>query len=111
MENFDKQQLAELVRNFRRRANLSQEKLAQMLDVSLHTIWRIENNEGGKITLDTIYKLSNIFNTDLIALLAGHRSPRPETKRDRIKMIIDHLSEEQTDILLGILNSWKLIQK
>jgi transcriptional regulator with XRE-family HTH domain len=57
------------IKNLRKRKNFSQEKLARMVDVANNTIIKIESGENQNPTLETLQKISTVFNVSIDDLL------------------------------------------
>lgn len=68
--NYDSKLLGERVAKYRTEASLTQEQLAEKLDMSVASVSHIEN---GKVVCDlnVLIGLANAFNTDLSVLLYG----------------------------------------
>jgi DNA-binding XRE family transcriptional regulator len=61
--------LANNIMRLRKQKSLSQEKLARMVDVANNTIIKIESGENQNPTLETLQKISTVFNVSIDDLL------------------------------------------
>lgn len=66
--------IGQRIKELRERMGISQQRLADMLKVSRPTISQIEN-EGRKISVDELIKLSEIFNLSIESLLDLEKEP------------------------------------
>ena len=64
--------LATRVKNARKQAGLSQEKLAQMVDVSSSTIRNLERGENQGVSLWTIVDIAAVTNTRINEIIHGY---------------------------------------
>ncbi len=67
--------LGKRIKELRKRAEISQQKLAEMLELSRPAISQIENDER-KISADELVKLSEIFNLSVESLLNQTKQPQ-----------------------------------
>lgn len=92
--------IANNVRLYRKRENLTQVELAERADLSLDSIKRIE---GGKRTmsLENFLRLSDALNVPVSFILYAQEDMMPET--ERIHCILKGRSERQKKYLLHML--------
>ena len=60
--------LGEKIKELRERAGLTQEELAEKMDVQRNTVWRWENQKAN-LKSDNVRKLANILNVDSTELI------------------------------------------
>lgn len=96
------------IKKCRRSTHLTQEKLAELLDLSPHYIYEIER--GSKtISLNVLEKLSKILNISTDYIIFGEEftynsqpiGPLP----DRLSQIIENLSPDKRNCLADILST------
>lgn len=92
--------IADNVKIYRKKQNLTQAALAELADLSLDSIKRIE---GGKTTLslENFMRIANALNVPLSFLLYDQISIIPEA--ERILCILKGKSEKQKEFLLHML--------
>ncbi len=104
--------LAQRIKELRQQFGISQQRLAELLQVSRPTISQIENRER-KISADELIKLSEIFNLSVEGLLDMEKQPevilkeeRGERKvRPRIRINVPQKNLEKfKEVFLCILN-------
>lgn len=108
METIDTKQLGQEIRSLRKKNKLSQQKLAEMMGVGIQTVWRLENSKG-KVHINTLKVLSNIFNIDIKYLMAKCNMVviKDTNNVTILKNKIDELNEDQVKALLSFINSIK----
>ena len=70
--------VSENIRNLRLSNKMTQEELAEKLSVTRQTVSCWENGKS-EPDLDTIFKISDIFNTDITLLLNSEDAPKVKT--------------------------------
>ena len=60
---------AKILKNERRKRGLTQEKLAELTDLSVEHIQRLEGRSPSGVRLETLVKLSRAFKISLLRLL------------------------------------------
>ena len=70
--------ISENIKNLRLSNNMTQEKLAEKLSVTRQTVSCWENGKS-EPDLDTIFNISDIFNTDITLLLNSEDAPKVKT--------------------------------
>ncbi|MCD7737163.1 MAG: helix-turn-helix domain-containing protein [Lachnospiraceae bacterium] len=96
----------------RRKKKITQEKLADLVDVSPHYIYEIERGTKA-MSLQTLEKISLQLHLSVDYLLWGDSAPDPEKndkalrESDQLNHIINHLSASEkkavTDVLSGVV--------
>lgn len=92
--------IADNVRLYRKKENLTQAELAERAELSLDTIKRVE---GGKRTmsLENFIRLSDALRVPLSFFLYDHMDKMPE--EERIHCLLEGRSEKQKEYLLHML--------
>lgn len=92
--------IADNVRIYRKKKNLTQMKLAELADLSLDSIKRLE---GGKTTLslENFVRISSALNVPLSYLIYEEIDIIPET--ERVLYILKGKSERQREYLLHMM--------
>lgn len=92
--------IADNVRFYRKKANLTQAELAERAELSLDSIKRVE---AGKRTmsLENFLRLSNALGIPLTFLLYGQKDRMPD--EERIRGILEGRSDGQKEYLLHML--------
>lgn len=57
--------IADNIRKFRKKAGLSQDKLAREADVAYNTVVKIESGENPNPTIDTLKKIASALDVDV----------------------------------------------
>ena len=89
----------EIVRNIGQRVKkrreimeLTQEKLAEMMDISITTISRLENGQQC-MSIKNLIKLGKILQLDVAEFFSSYKFSTPITIKDDDKQIIDILNQ------------------
>lgn len=92
--------IADNVRLYRKKENLTQAELAERAELSLDSIKRVES---GKMTLslENFLRISDALQVSLSFLLYDQEDKMPET--ERIHSILEGKSERQKEFLLHML--------
>lgn len=95
--------IADNVRFYRKRANLTQIELAEQAELSLDSVKRIE---GGKrsMSLENFLRLSKVLQIPLSFLLYEQKDKAPE--EEQIRSILEGRSDRQKKYLLHML--WEM---
>jgi len=108
----DKMQLAQRIRELRKRLGISQQKLADLIGVSRPIISQIESGER-KISIDELVMLAKVFNSSVESLLDFKKepevvlsqSPKRESPRRQMRINIPQKNLEKfEEVLLYILS-------
>ena len=93
------------IRNERLKNKLTIEKLCEMLEVSPSFIGLVERGESG-ISLEKLYKLSEIFHVSTDYILMGEQRTQDVVKRSKLEILNTHFydySDEELDFVLELL--------
>ncbi len=108
MHNLDEKTLKKKVGNLivkqRKALKISQEVLAEKLDIHVRTLGKIENGHSF-VTADVLCKLSEIFNIPPKALLDVE--DKDEIDEDKLNIIVEKLrsgGNEKIDLYFNIIN-------
>lgn len=94
--------LGNAVKEARTESKLTQEQIADMLDIDSRTISQIERGLGNP-KLETLYPLIRILNVD--ANTVFYSAPRTETpKLDRLMRLVSTCTEYEAHELIRIVN-------
>ena len=94
--------LGERIRQERSKKGLTQEKLAEMCELSDSYIGIIERAEKN-MTVGTLVKIALVLNVSIEGLLID--SIRPQPKSSDLLSLISRLSPDEADMALDILNA------
>lgn len=107
---YNEQLVAKRIAELRRRKCLSQEDLAEMMHISVTTLWRLESGQQ-QIMLERVVKMVNIFGCtvdDLVQDFLDH--PKP-TEGDRFTTLLQTCSDSEKDFLYeamaALLNAYR----
>lgn len=87
---------------FRRKNNLTQQKLADKMDLSVSFIGQIERGIT-QVSLERLYEISEILNVDIVMLLSPDLANNKELIGIQISEIIKDWSVEQINFLVTML--------
>ncbi len=90
------------IRALRQQHNLTQERLAELLDVSTQFIYQMEHNIRMPSVV-TLIKLSDIFDTSIDYLLKG----RKMDKGDELDLLLSKLSQGERNLMFSALKCLK----
>ena len=82
----------------RKRMNLTQEKLAEHLDVSTHYIYEIEKC-GKTPSFPMMIKIAELFHTSIDSLLSDNDTESPNTDDNNLMLLINSLSADKQEKL------------
>ena len=91
MKNYNAKETGQRIKKLRIQEELTQEQLAQHLEINVDHFGRIERGGSG-LTVDMAIALSNMFNVSLDFLLLGDKVQR-DIVRETIYKVIDSLEE------------------
>lgn len=95
----DLEKIGACLRNFRQEKGLTQERLAEQLNVSQRTVSRWETGSNMP-DLDVLLQLADFYHVDLRALLNGEKLKKKmseETKETVQKMVIFHYEKQKLE--------------
>ena len=101
--SIDKNYIAQVLQNARRKACLKQAELAEKINISEKHLSKIETGKNFP-ALDTFFKIIEVLQLNLVDF--GINIPIEEsTKRKRLQNIITNASEKQIDFYTDIINA------
>lgn len=95
-------EIGKRIAHFRRKNNLTQQKLADKMDLSLSFIGQIERGIT-QISLERLHEISEILNVDIVMLLSPDLANNKELIGIQISEIIKDWSVEQINFLINML--------
>jgi len=99
--------LGDRIRYYRTAAGLSQEKLAEIIDVSFQHMSNIETGKKG-LSLDTIMKIAHALDVSFDQLLADSL---PQNKNDLNRLLLDCSPEEVSILVENFTGLKKVLSK
>lgn len=101
--SIDKNYIAQVLQNARRKTGLKQAELAEKINISEKHLSKIETGKNFP-ALDTFFKIIEVLQLNLVDF--GINIPIEEsTKRKRLQNIITNASEKQIDFYTDIINA------
>lgn len=98
----DRKLLGRRIREERLRIGLTQEQIAEKVNVSTTYIGFIERGERS-VTLEKLILLAECFQLPIDSLLHDAPTHKPEARERHMKMLWERASEEEQDMILSIL--------
>ena len=95
-------EIGKRIAHFRRKNNLTQQKLADKMDLSVSFIGQIERGIT-QVSLERLYEISEILNVDIVMLLSPDLANNKELIGIQISEIIKDWSVEQINFLVTML--------
>ena len=101
--------ISKRIKEARKLANLTQEELAEKIDISTNAVAKLEANLM-TASLKTLINIANILNIDINYLLIDEKSKNKEdTSKDIfLNSLISNLSEKDKDLIIHIINGLKI---
>lgn len=96
-------QTGKRIKQCRKNMDLTQEKLAEHIEVSPHYIYEIERGTKA-MSINTLYNISETLNVSADYLLYGYEKNTP-VKYDQLSVIIENIPLRQRDNVAHILSS------
>lgn len=97
-------QIGKRIKQCRIRQNLTQECLAEKIDVSPHYIYEIER--GAKtMSMFTLYKISNVLNISTDYILTGNVKDSPTEPDDQLSLVLEKVPNAQRNSIANIISS------
>lgn len=94
--------LGKRIREERQRLNLTQEKLAEDINISTAYLGQIERGERS-VTLDKLIPLSNRLGVTIDFLLADYITPNDDITIERLYQLFDGKSDVEKEMALNVL--------
>ena len=104
MYNVDYKELGKRIRTERRRLDLTQEKLAEMADISDSFMGHIERG-GRTLSIETLAKLANALNVGIEYLVYGEFNYLPDMLPIEILDALNRMSSSQRRVFLNIMKT------
>ena len=102
--NIDYKELGKRIRTERRRQDLTQEKLAEMADISDSFMGHIERG-GRTLSVETLARIANALNLSIEYLVCGEYSYQPDMLPAEIHENLNRMSSSQRLIFLKIMKT------
>ena len=102
MYNIDYKELGKRIRAERRRQDLTQEKLAEMADISDSFMGHIERG-GRTLSIETLAKLANALNMSIEYIVCGEHNYQPDMLPDEVHNALSQMSGSQRKVFLNIM--------
>lgn len=96
-------QIGTRIKQCRKALKMTQERLAEQIDVSPHYIYEIERGSKA-MSIHTLCKISSALNVSTDYLLSGHITASP-LEDDTLTLLIENLSLQQRDRLADIISA------
>jgi transcriptional regulator with XRE-family HTH domain len=104
MYNIDYAELGKRIRAERRKQDLTQEKLAEMADISDSFMGHIERG-GRTLSIETLAKLANALNLSIEYIVCGEFNYQPDMLPTEIIEALNRMSESQRKAFLNIMKT------
>jgi len=104
MYNIDYKELGKRIRTERRKQDLTQEKLAEMADISDSFMGHIERG-GRTLSIETLAKLANALHLSVEYILCGEFNYQPNMLPDEIHAALNQMSGCQREVFLNIMKT------
>ena len=104
MHNIDYKELGKRIRAERRRQDLTQEKLAEMAEISDSFIGHIERG-GRTLSIETLAKLANVLNLSVEYIIFGENNYKPGMLPEEILDSLSRMSGNQRKVFLNIMKT------
>lgn len=103
--------IARRIKTARKLAGLTQEQLAEQIDISTNAVAKLENNLM-TASLQTLVNIANVLHMDINDLLCEERPAEEESSQDAFLYgLIRGLSPADKDFIIHVINGMKLYQK
>lgn len=109
MYTLDYPSMAKKIKRARKAVNLTQEQLAEMIDISTNAVAKLENNFMTP-SLQTLINIANVLDMDMDYLLQREGTPSEiETSLDKfLNGLIRGLSPRDKDFIIHVINGLKV---
>jgi len=104
MYNIDYKALGERIRAERKRQGLTQEKLAEMTDISESFMGHIERG-GRTLSIETLVKLANALNLSIEFIVCGEFNYLPYMLPAEVHDALKQMSGNQRKVFLDIMKT------
>lgn len=104
MYNIDYKELGNRIRAERNRLGLTQEKLAEMADISESFMGHIERG-GRTLSIETLARLANALNLSIEYIVCGQYNYQPEMLPSEIHETLNQMSGNQRKVFLSMMKT------
>jgi transcriptional regulator with XRE-family HTH domain len=102
MYNIDYKEIGRRIRAERRKQDLTQEKLAELSDISESFMGHIERG-GRTLSVETLAKLANALGLSVEYIIAGEHSYQPDTLPEDIHHALEQMNSSQRRVFLSMV--------
>ena len=100
--NLDYKEIGVRVRNERTALNLSREKFAEMIDLSVNYVGQIERGEK-RFSVDTVAKISECLHSSLDYLVKGIEPNNAKREDGELSYLLDKCSKYETGLITDVV--------
>lgn len=104
MYKIDYKELGKRIRAERRKQDLTQEKLAEMADISESFMGHIERG-GRTLSIETLAKLANALNLSIEYIVCGEFNYQPDVLPAEIHGALNQMSNSQRRVFLSMMKT------
>ena len=104
MYNIDYKELGKRIRAERRHQDLTQEKLAEMAEISDSFMGHIERG-GRTLSIETLAKLANALNLSIEYIVCGEHNYQPDMLPEEIHDALNRMSSSQRKVFLNMMKT------
>jgi len=104
MYNIDYKELGKRIRSERRKQDLTQERLAEMADISDSFMGHIERG-GRTLSIETLAKLANALNMSIEYIICRGHNYQPDMLPKEIYDALNRMSSRQRKVFLSIMKT------
>ena len=104
MYNIDYKELGKRIRAERRKKDLTQEKLAEMANISDSFMGHIERG-GRTLSIETLVKLANALNLSIEYIVCGEFNYQPNMLPSEILDALNRMSSNQRKVFLNMMKT------
>lgn len=104
MYNIDYKELGKRIRAERRKQDLTQEKLAEMAEISDSFMGHIERG-GRTLSIETLAKLANALNLSIEYIVCGEFNYQPDMLPAEILDALNQMSNSQRKVFLSMMKT------
>ena len=104
MYNIDYKELGKRIRAERRSQDLTQEKLAEMAEISDSFMGHIERG-GRTLSIETLAKLASALNMSIEYIICGEHNYQPNMLPEEILGALNQMSSSQRKVFLSIMKT------
>ena len=104
MYDIDYKELGKRIRAERRRQDLTQEKLAEMAEISDSFMGHIERG-GRTLSIETLAKLANALNMSVEYIICGEYNYQPDMLPMEIHDALSQMSESQRKVFMSMMKT------